>query len=98
MRFQMYLGKFLEVNGVLFFPGMGVNKFLVSSMEDDRFGMKFRPGHVFLYQVEDIVGTIILLGDRRDNIYVLWGHVVHLILGSWLSEIDSEDGSEDAIV
>ena len=59
------------MHGVLFVPRMGVRKLSVSFLEDDGFGLMVRFGHVFLYQVEALVGTTILLGDHRDRLYVL---------------------------
>ena len=76
IRFQQDLGEILEIHGVLFVPGMRVNKFSVSSFEDEGYGMMVRSGHVFLYQKDELVGTTILLGDRRDRLYVLRGHIV----------------------
>ena len=53
-----------------------------------------RSGHVYLYRRDEPVGTTILLGDRRDRLYVLRGHVVRLGTGGWLSE--SKGGARDA--
>ena len=61
---------------VIFAPGMRVSKLLVSSFEDEGYGMMVRSGHVFLYQKDELVGTTILLGDRSDRLYVLRGHIV----------------------
>ena len=54
--------------------------------------MMLRSGHVFLYQRDEPVGTTILLGDRRDMLYVLRGHVVCPGTGGWLSESEGEAG------
>ena len=76
IRFQLDLGEILEIHGVLFVPGMRVSKLPVSSFEDDGYGMMIRSSHIFLYQRDEPVVTTILLGDRRDKLYVLRGHVV----------------------
>ena len=49
-----------------------------------------RYGHVFLYQIDELVGTTILLGDRRDMLYVLRRHVVCLGTRGWFSESEGE--------
>ena len=76
VRFQLDLREVLEVHGVLFVPGMRVSKLSVSSFEDDGYGMMIRSGHIFLYRRDEPVGTTILLGDRRNRLYVLRGHVI----------------------
>ena len=93
VRFQLDLREVLEVHIFLFVPGMRVSKLLVSSFEDDGFGMMIRSSHIFLYQRDEPVGTTILLGDRRNRLYVLRGHVVQpgAGVGGWLSESEDED-------
>ena len=73
---------------------MIVSKLSMSSFEDEGDGMMIRYGHIFLYRRYELVGTTILLGDRKDRLYVLRGHVVHRGTGGWLSE--SDDGARDA--
>ena len=70
-----------------------MRKLSVSSFEDDGHGMMIRSGHIFLYQRDELVGTTILLGDSRDRLYVLRGHVVRpgAGAGGWLSESEDED-------
>ena len=72
---------------------MRVSQLSVSSFEDEVYGMMIRYGHVFLYQRYELVGTTILLGDRRDKLSVLRGHIVRLGAGArgWLSELENED-------
>ena len=45
------------------------------------------------YIRDEPIGTTILLGDRRDRLYVLRGHVVRpgAGAGGWLSESENED-------
>ena len=56
-----------------------------------------RSGHIFLYWRDELVGTTILLGDRRDRLYVLRGHVVRPRAGAggWLSESEDDDVAFD---
>ena len=68
VKFQLDLGEFLKIHGV--------SKLSVSSFEDEGYEMMARSGHVFLCQRYEPVGTTILLGDRRDRLYVLRGHIV----------------------
>ena len=58
--------------------------------------MMVRSRHIFLYRRDEIVGTTILLGDHRDILYVLRGHVVQpgAGAGGWLS--DSKDDNDSA--
>ena len=92
--FQLDLGEVLEIHEVLFVLGMRVSKLSMSSFEDEGYGMMLRSDHVFIYQRDEPVGTAILLGDHRDKLYVLRGHVVRPCTGGWLSK--SEGGAGDA--
>ena len=71
VRFQLNLGEVLEIHRLIFVPGMRVSKLSVSSFEDEGYGMMVRFGHIFLYRRDELVDTTILLGDRRDRLYVL---------------------------
>ena len=75
---------------MLFVPGMRVNKLSVSPFEDEGYGIMVRSNHVFLCQRDDPVGTTILLGDCRDKLYVLIGHIVRPGAGGWLSKSEDE--------
>ena len=86
VRFQLELGEILEIHRVLLVCGMRVSKLSISSFEDEGYGMMMRSGHVFLYRRDEPVGTTILLGDRRDRLYVLRGHIVSPRASGWLSE------------
>ena len=68
----------------------------MSSLEDDGYGLFVKSGQMFLYQVENPVGTTILLGNRRDRFYFPQGEVMFLGSGGWLSETESEDEAVDA--
>ena len=75
--------------------GTRVSKLSVSSFEDDGYGMMVRYGHVFLYRRDEPVRTTVLLGDRKDGLYVLRGHIVRPGSG-WLSKSESEDEDNTA--
>ena len=96
VKFQLDLGNVLEVNRVLFVPGMKVSRLSMSSLEDDGYGMFVKSEQMFLYQVENPVGTTILLGNRRDRLYFLQGEVMFPGSSGWLSETEFEDESVDA--
>ena len=68
--FQLDLGEVLEIHEVLFVPRMRVSKLSVSYFEDEGYRMMVRSGHVFLYRRNEPVGNTIMLGDRRDRLYV----------------------------
>ena len=59
--------------------------------------MMIRFGHIFLYRRDDPVGITILLGYRRDRLYVLRGHVVRPGegAGGWLSKSKDDDTTFD---
>ena len=65
----------------------------MSSLEDDGYGTMIRSGYIFLYRRDEPVGTTILLGDHRDRLYVLRGHVVRpgAGVGGWLSKLGDEN-------
>ena len=69
---------------------MKVSRLSMSSLEDDGYGLFVKTGQMFLYQVENPVGTTILLGNRRDRLYFLQGEVMFPRSGGWLSETESE--------
>ena len=87
----------MEVHEVSFLPEMRVRKLSVSSFEDDGYGMMIKSCHIYLYRRDEPVGTTILLGDRRDRLYVLRGHVVRPGAGAgrWISESEDDDVAFD---
>ena len=94
--FQQDLREILEIHGVLFVPGMRVSKLSVSSFKDEGYRMMVRSGHIFLYRRDEPVGTTILLGDRRDRLYVLRGHVVRAEpRAGWILESEDDDVAFD---
>jgi hypothetical protein len=52
VRFQLEFGGLLELDRVLFVPGLRVNLFLVSALEDVGYCVLFKREHVFIYRRE----------------------------------------------
>jgi hypothetical protein len=49
VRFQLEFGELLELDGVLFVPGLRVNLLSVSALEDVGYCVLFKREHVFIY-------------------------------------------------
>jgi hypothetical protein len=73
VRFRLEYGRLLEVDGVLFVPGLRVNLLSVSSLEDVGYCILFMRGHVFIYRegVDPVKPQ--LIGDWMDRLYMLRG-------------------------
>ena len=52
---------------------MKVSRLSMSSLEDEGYGFFVKLGQMFLYQVENPVGTMVLLGNRRYRLYFMQG-------------------------
>jgi hypothetical protein len=52
VRFQLEFGELLEIDGVLFVPGLSVNFLSVSALEDVGYCVLFKREHVFIYREE----------------------------------------------
>jgi hypothetical protein len=50
VRFQLEFGRLLELDGVLFVPGLRVNLLSVSALEDVGYCVLFKREHVFIYR------------------------------------------------
>jgi hypothetical protein len=50
VRFQIEFGELLELDGVLFVPGLRVNFLSVSSLEYVGYCVLFKKEHVFIYR------------------------------------------------
>ena len=72
VRFQLEYGKFLELDGVLFVPGLRVNLLSLSALEDVGYCTLFKRGHVFIYRELDPFEPH-LIGDRVDRLYMVRG-------------------------
>jgi hypothetical protein len=73
IRLWLKYGGLLEVDGVLFVPGLRVNFLLVSALEDVVYSTLFNWGHVFIYR--EGVDLVIpqLIGDQMDRLYMVRG-------------------------
>jgi hypothetical protein len=71
VRFQPEFGELLEVDGVLFVPGMRVNLLSVSTLGDAGYATLFKGGHVFIYREGADLVEPQLIGDRVDRLYIV---------------------------
>ena len=94
VHFQLQTGELLEVEGVLFVPGLGKNLLSVVALEDAGYTTLFRRGHVFIHSESDGLDSMVLLGERRGRVYMLRGQ--HMSEGSsgWLSNSNSMSEEE----
>jgi hypothetical protein len=73
VRFRLEYGEFLELDGVLFVPGLRVNLLSVSALEDVGYCTLFKREHVFIYREGVDPMELQLIGDRVDRLYMLRG-------------------------
>eukprot|EP01018_Ginkgo_biloba_P038969 Gb_38766 [translate_table: standard] len=89
VRFQLEFGNPLEMDEVLFVPGLKLNLLSVSALEDDGYAVLFEGGHVLIYPLRVEPIEAVLLGDRRDKMYIVRGQPMYGESG-WLSDSKSE--------
>jgi hypothetical protein len=94
VRFQLEFGELLELDGVLFVPGLNVNFISVSALEDVRYCVLFKREHVFIYRQEVNPVELQLIGNRVNRLYMLRGYP--LMYDSTLDE-KHEDAFETAV-
>jgi hypothetical protein len=73
VRFQLEFGGLLELDGVIFVPGLRVNLLLVSALEDVGYCVLFKRKHVFIYRKGVDPLELQLIGNRVDRLYMLRG-------------------------
>jgi hypothetical protein len=73
VRFRLEYGGFLELDGVLFVPGLRVNLLSVSALEDVGYCTLFKREHVFIYREGVDPVELLLIDDRVDKLYMLRG-------------------------
>jgi hypothetical protein len=73
IRSQLEYGEFLELDGVLFVPGLRVNLLLVSALEDVGYCILFKREYVFIYMQGVDPVELQLIGNQVDNLYMLRG-------------------------
>ena len=71
VRFQLEFGGLLELDGVLFVPGLRVNLLSVSALEDVGYCTLFKREHVFIYREGTDSMELQLISDRVDMLYIL---------------------------
>jgi hypothetical protein len=91
VRFLLDFGKTLEVEGVLFVPGLRVNLFSVSDLEDTGYVITFEHDYVHIHAVDEVPITRVLIGERRGKVYTVLGQHVRCQSG-WI--FDSEEEQE----
>ena len=73
VRFQLKYGGLLELDGVLFVPGLRVKFLSVSALEDVGYCTLFKREHIFIYREGVDPVELQLIGDRVDRLYMLRG-------------------------
>jgi hypothetical protein len=73
VRFQFEFGELLEVDGVLFIPGLRANLLSVSTSGDYGYATLFKGGHVFIYREGADSVKPQLIGVRVDRLYIVRG-------------------------
>ena len=94
VHFQLQTGELLEVEGVLFVPGLGKNLLSGAALEDVGYTTLFRRGRVFIHSESDGLDNMVLLGERRGHTYMLLGHHMSEGSGGWLSNSNSMSEKE----
>jgi hypothetical protein len=95
VRFQLEFGGLLELDGVLFVPGLSVKFILVSALEDVGYCILFKREHVFIYRQEVDPVELQLISNRVDRLYMLRGKP--LVYDS-SSDEEHEEAFETAVV
>jgi hypothetical protein len=73
VRFQLEYGGFLELDGVLFVPGLMVNLLSVSALKDVGYFTFFKRVHVFIYREGEDLVELQLIGDQVNRLHMLRG-------------------------
>jgi len=84
----------LDLEGVLFVPGLRMSVISISALDDAGYGVMFKQGHAFLFAVGNPDNTI-LLGKRKGELYALEGHNVYPSSG-WISDFRTQGGNKGA--
>ena len=94
VRFQLEFGGLLEIDGVLFVPGLSVNLLSVSALEDVGYCILFKREHVFIYRQGVDPIELQLIGNRVDRLYMLRGQPS---MYDSTSDEEREEASETAV-
>ena len=90
VRFRLEFEEFLQVEGVLYVPGLDHNLLSVPTLEDARYVTMFKRGHVFIY-VDGVDPNPVLIGDRVEWLYCLHGQPMISEFGGWIPDSGSEE-------
>jgi hypothetical protein len=95
VRFQLAFGGLLEIDGVLFVPGLSVNLFSVSALQEVGYSVFFKREHVFIYKEGVDLVEIQLIGNRVNRLYMLRGQPM---MYDSASDEEHEEAPETAVV
>jgi hypothetical protein len=84
----------LEIDGVLFVPGLSVNLLSVSALQDVGYCVLFKREHVFIYREGVDPVELQLIRNRVDRLYMLRGQPMMYDL---VSDEEHEEALETAV-
>ena len=90
VRFRLEFEEFLQVEGVLYVPGLDHNLLSVPALEDAGYVTMFKRGHVFIY-VDGADPNPVLIGDRVERLYWLRGQPMTSEFGGLIPDSGSEE-------
>jgi hypothetical protein len=94
VRFQLEFEGLLEIDGVLFVPGLSVNLLSVSALQDVGYCVLFKRNHVFIYREGVDLVELQLICNRVDRLYMLRGQPM---MCDSASDEEHEEASETAV-
>jgi hypothetical protein len=92
--FQLEFGELLELDGILFIPGLRVKLLSVSVLEDVGYCILFKREHVFIYRQGVDPVKLQLIDNRVNRLYMLRGQPLMYDLAS---DEEREEASETAV-
>jgi hypothetical protein len=95
VRFQLEFGGLLEIDEVLFVPGLSVNLLSVSALQDVGYCLLFKREHVFIYREGVDSVELQLIGNRVNRLYMLRGQPMMYDSASYE---EREEAPETAVV
>jgi hypothetical protein len=94
VRFQLDFGGLLEIDEVLFVPGLSVNLLSVLALQDVGYCILFKRNHVFIYREGVDPVELQLIGNRVARLYMLRGQPM---MCDSTSDEEREEASETAM-
>jgi hypothetical protein len=86
---MLEFGETLEVEGVLFVPGLRVNILSVLALEDVGYVITFEHGYVHIHAVGEVPIRRVLIGEWRGKVYIVLGQQV-ICQSGWISDSKGE--------